>query len=165
MAPKRFTATKREPAAPIPFTIEYVRHVPVSYSDVPEERTEEQEFHCLPKGQVPVGILLDWGAQMNDDGQVPIAAIQAFMSGVLVPDDERRFDQLTHDKQVSLDVQVLVAIIQWLNEEYGDRPTVPSPSSGDGSATPGGGLPAAGPVTPPPAPEPEPVVEPAPEPS
>jgi hypothetical protein len=59
----------------------------------------------------------------------------------LLPESWQRFSARLADKAHPIDDDQMSDVMLWLLEEYGMRPTQPSPSSSDGSASPESGTP------------------------
>lgn len=59
----------------------------------------------------------------------------------LLPESWDRFAARLKDKAKPIDDDQMADVVLWLLEEYGMRPTQPSPSSSDGSADPESGTP------------------------
>lgn len=59
----------------------------------------------------------------------------------LLPDSWERFAARLKDKTKPIDDDQMADVVLWLLEEYGMRPTQPSPSSSDGPASPESGTP------------------------
>jgi hypothetical protein len=57
----------------------------------------------------------------------------------LLPESWQRFSTRLQDKTRPIDDDQLSDVVLWLLEEYGMRPTQPSPDSSDGSASPESG--------------------------
>lgn len=61
------------------------------------------------------------------------------LSLALFPDSYERFAHRLQDKARPIDDDQMSDVVMWLLEEYGMRPTEPSPNSSDGSASPDSG--------------------------
>jgi hypothetical protein len=59
----------------------------------------------------------------------------------LMPESWERFADRLKDKEQPIDDDQMSDVVLWLLEEYGMRPTQPSPSSSDGPASPESGTP------------------------
>jgi hypothetical protein len=57
----------------------------------------------------------------------------------LLPDSWKRFAERLKDKAKPIDDDQMADVVIWLLEEYGMRPTQPSPDSSDGPASPESG--------------------------
>lgn len=57
----------------------------------------------------------------------------------LLPESWQRFSDRLQDKSRPIDDDQMSDVVLWLLEEYGMRPTQPSPNSSDGSASPESG--------------------------
>lgn len=90
----------------------------------PKIRLSGEDFECLPICSGPAaGDLI--GA-LNAQGAC------AFIAGVLVESDERRFDRLIRSKRKIVEADKLVEIALWLAEWYAARPTPRPSGSPDG---------------------------------
>ena len=61
------------------------------------------------------------------------------LSLALFPDSYERFASRLNDKARPIDDDQMSEVVMWLLEEYGMRPTEPSPNSSDGPASPESG--------------------------
>lgn len=75
----------------------------------------------------------------------PTLGAMAFIRGVLVAEDEDRFDELIARKDVIVDEPTLGDVLRYLSTEYAARPTRRSSSSQDGPPTTNDGSPAGSP--------------------
>lgn len=105
----------------------------------------DELFTCLPSAPaVAVHALVSYPS--------PIRGTFAFIRGVLVADDEDRFDAYLARKDVLVDEDTLMDVLRYLSSEYGARPTRRSSSSQDGPLTTSDGSPGSSPFEAHPAP-------------
>lgn len=80
-----------------------------------------EEFHCAK--QVPGKVLLSLvkGGVSEDPGE-SAAVIDKFFETVLLPESLERFNVLVVDPNRIVTVDTLADIVNWLMEEYSDRP-------------------------------------------
>lgn len=82
----------------------------------------DEEFNCYPEIQGKV--VLELASLTNsEDTAESASAILKFFSRVLVPESASRFENLTGDPDRIVKIETLTDIIQWLVEEYTNRPT------------------------------------------
>lgn len=78
---------------------------------------------------------VDDDASVRDMYQVLSSALEL----VLLPDSYQLFLARLKDRSRPIDLDQMTEVVLWLMAEYGARPTQPSPSSSDGSASPESG--------------------------
>jgi hypothetical protein len=92
----------------------------------------EEEFSCYPEIQGKVVLELA-SLSESDDSAENANAILKFFSRVMLPESHARFEELTGDPKRIVSVTVLTEILQWLVEEYTNRPTQGSEHSPTGA--------------------------------
>lgn len=98
---------------------------------------EPIEFECLPDVQGEV--LTEMVASVrNGDGMVMATKVPEFIKSCMAEGEAERFDQITHSKNIVVQVELLAQIMTWLMEEYTQRPTQASSglSIGQSKTTP-----------------------------
>ena len=95
---------------------------------------------------LPADVFAEFVTLYNDRVEVDTIAQQLGMLKqalelALLPDSWQRFSARLADKTNPIDDDQLSDVVLWLLEEYGLRPTQPSPSSSDGPASPESGTP------------------------
>ena len=119
------------------FTLTPTQHDPPTFS------VAGREFKCLP--EPPAGVLTDLVASAEGSPVTQTIALVGFIGGCLSDADAEAFQLLIHDKDTIVPLETLGDIVQWLTEQYTDRPTTPPSSLPAGSpptaATSEGGLP------------------------
>lgn len=101
--------------------------VPESTVDPPSFSVLDETFVCLP--EPPAGTLVDLIAAAEGTPIAQATATTGFLSGVLSDEDAARFTRLIHAKDTVVPTETLAAILEWVIEQYTDRPTTPSSSS------------------------------------
>jgi len=79
-----------------------------------------ETFHALPS--IPGKFLLELVGATQDGQNVSMKMISEFFEQVLTDESFTRFDALLEDKVKVVSAETLVAIIEWLIEEYSNRP-------------------------------------------
>lgn len=92
----------------------------------------DEEFSCYPEIQGKVVLELA-ALSDSDDSAENAGAILKFFSRVLLPESHTRFEDLISDPNRIVSVQLLTEILQWLVEEYTNRPTQGSEHSPTGA--------------------------------
>lgn len=90
-------------------------------------------FSC--RRGIPGKIMLDFAARSGDNADPAAAArvIDDFFKVVLAGEDEyTRFNDLCADPEKLIPVEDIMAIVEWLMETYGERPTQRSEISASG---------------------------------
>lgn len=83
---------------------------------------EGQDFEAY--GQVPGAVLLDFiAASSQEDSNGTAGAIIGYLKSSMNRENFRRFDKLTRDPEIVIELQVLADIVAYLIEERTDRPT------------------------------------------
>lgn len=102
---KSFTSSKEKvKLEPIPFEL------------------EGESFEAY--GQVPGAVLLDFiAASSQDDSTGTAGAITGYLKSSMDKENFKRFDKLTRDPEVVIELQVLADIVAYLIEERTNRPT------------------------------------------
>jgi hypothetical protein len=100
--------------------------VPISF------KLYDEEFHCRPALQGKM--LLDLISRSTDPNDPAAAAkvVTDFFKQVLVQESYDRFEILTNDPEKIVDVEGLGEIVNWLVEQYAERPTTRSEVSSSG---------------------------------
>jgi hypothetical protein len=96
-----------------------------------------ETFNCKPilPGATLVEIISAIDGSTGSGGD----AVTETFRAALTPADVDRFYALLKDEDYVVSLQTLVDILQWLVEQYGQRPTLRSGSSSDGASTTGPG--------------------------
>lgn len=110
---------------------------PVTFDIETEDTTHS--FSAVPA--IPGARLLDFIADADsDDGGKAAGAIIEFITDCVTDEDRERFSTVIRDPEISIEIETLAAIVEFLVGEYTTRPTtgsvpsVPGPSeSGTGS--------------------------------
>lgn len=111
---------------PIPFTILGYR----------KDDGSEVAYHFHAEARIPAGVGLDMATQINENGMIPMPAINAFFQAALVPDDLDDWMEMLYDDQVIVETDALGEMFRWLNRKYGSgRPTRRSSGSVSGRGT------------------------------
>lgn len=90
-------------------------------------------------GDTPGGVVLDLAEMANtQEGESKTAAITEFLDGVLLPESAELFADRLRDPSNPITFEQLLAVFEWLLEEYvggidADRPTKAAASSSSGS--------------------------------
>lgn len=86
-------------------------------------RLNDEDFTCRP--EIPGKTVLNLVARSSDENNPGAAAnvVTDFFKTVLVPESRERFDALTEDPDRIVTMETLSSIIEWLVEQYTDRPT------------------------------------------
>lgn len=114
--------TRRSTAETIEFEVIFEEVVP--NEDNPEEvKTEErtEAFHAVP--ECPGKWLMEIGASMAGKDGERAHAINNFLNRVIVKDEQEHWNEVLQDTTHIIDIDLLGDIVNWLMEEYGDRPT------------------------------------------
>lgn len=75
-------------------------------------------------GQVPGAVLLDFiAASSQEDSNGTAGAIIGYLKSSMNRENFKRFDKLTRDPEIVIELQVLADIVAYLIEERTDRPT------------------------------------------
>lgn len=83
---------------------------------------EGQDFEAY--GQVPGAVLLDFiAASSQEDSNGTAGAIIGYLKSSMNRENFKRFDKLTRDPEIVIELQVLADIVAYLIEERTDRPT------------------------------------------
>lgn len=81
-----------------------------------------EEFTCIP--EIPGKTVLNLVAKSGGDNPADSAdAVTGFFKTVLTEESMIRFDILAEDPNRIVSMQTLTEIIEWLVEQYTDRPT------------------------------------------
>lgn len=117
---KTFDVAVEDPAEPIGFDIRF------HFADGRDPEVE----HLEAIGRAGAGVTLIMGslARFTDDGRqvTDLAGLTKFFHAVLLPESWTRFDALLRDPDRLVPNETLGAVMNWLVEEYGSRPTGPS---------------------------------------
>lgn len=83
----------------------------------------DEEFTC--RAEIPGKTVLNLVAGSSGDNPGETASvITGFFKTVLIPESYERFDVLTEDPDRLVSMETLSNVIEWLVEQYTDRPTV-----------------------------------------
>lgn len=93
-----------------------------------------QEFKCRPI--LPGGTLIRI-IESTEDSSTGVGAINAIFNEALDPEDIDRFNAVIEGTDYVVSVDALVEILQWLIEQYSQRPTKRPSSSEPGPETTG----------------------------
>ena len=90
-------------------------------------------------GAPPAGALLDLAelANMGEDPAKALGSVASFLDTILLAESAQKFAQRMRDPENPITQKQLMRILQWLIQEYGNRPTVPASSSQGGQASTG----------------------------
>jgi hypothetical protein len=91
-----------------------------------------QDFKCVPI--LPGGTLIRIIAS-TEDSETGVGAITSIFNEALDPADIDRFNEVIEGTEYVVSVDVLVEILQWLIEQYSQRPTKRPSSSEIGPET------------------------------
>lgn len=81
-----------------------------------------EEFSCIP--EIPGKTVLNLVAKTSTENPADSAdAITDFFKTVLTEESRERFDALSVDPQRIVTMQTLSEVLEWLVEQYTDRPT------------------------------------------
>jgi hypothetical protein len=91
-----------------------------------------EEFTC--QANVPGKVLLDLVAKgaEDDSGAAGAVMVNTFFKAVLLPESYERFDALATNPDKIVTVETIGQIVEWLMEQYADRPTERPELSPDG---------------------------------
>lgn len=133
-APKQFVSPRPE-KGPFDFTISYEQLVKPEATEanpepVAEWVTKTEAFTTVTMPSA--GALLDFGRWIGSV-EIPVDALLAWFDACLPDTEFVRFQGLIHDKDVAIQIELLGDIAMWFAEEFGDRPTLPSAPSPNGS--------------------------------
>jgi len=81
----------------------------------------DEEFECNPHIQGKT--ILEFASMSESDSSDAASAILDFFSKVMKSESHERFTALAEDPKRIVPVETLTEIIQWLVEEYTNRPT------------------------------------------
>lgn len=98
--------------------------IPQSTVDPPSFDVAGESFVCLPTP--PAGVLFDVITAADGDVAAQANSTIGFLSGVLSDEDAARFVALIHSKDTVVPTDTLAEILQWVIEQYTERPTTPS---------------------------------------
>jgi hypothetical protein len=105
-------------------------------------KIDDDVFHCRPA--LAADVLLDFterfSAIKEDDGAESRAVLVSVLEEVLQPDSFARFRERMADRDNPVDMPQANAVIEWVFEEYGLRPTQPSSGSPNGQPGPESGM-------------------------
>lgn len=89
---------------------------------------EDKEFTAVPSK--PGALILDFiaDADSNDGGRAA-GALVSFIVDSLIEEDKARFNELIRDPKISVEIETLAEICEYLVGEYASRPTEKSSSS------------------------------------
>lgn len=102
-----------------------------------EFKVSDDVFYAV--GDTPGGVILDLANMANAaEGESKAGAITDFLDGVLLPDSAELFAERMRDTSNPITFGQLIAIFEWLLEEYtggieAGRPTQVAASSSNGS--------------------------------
>jgi hypothetical protein len=85
-------------------------------------KLHDEEFECIP--EIPGKTILDLVAKSGgEDAGESAAVVTGFFDTVLTPESNARFNVLAADPVRIVSMETLSNIIEWLVEQYTDRPT------------------------------------------
>jgi hypothetical protein len=96
-----------------------------------------ETFDCKPI--IPGAVLVEIISAIDGSAGAGGDAVTETFRAALKPEDVERFYDLLKREDLVVSLQTLVDILQWLVEQYGQRPTKRSDSSSDGVSTTGPG--------------------------
>lgn len=103
---------------------------------------DEEEFEAA--SVLPGDVFAEFVTLYNSTGdtetyQQQHDMLKQALNLALLPESWQRFSDRLQDKSRPIDDDQMSDVVLWLLEEYGMRPTQPSPNSSDGSASPESG--------------------------
>lgn len=109
---------------------------PVTFDIETEDKTES--FTAVPA--IPGARLLDFISDADSqDGGRAAGAIIEFLTDCIVEEDKERFSATLRDPKISIEIETLAAICEFLVGEYTQRPTTASVESATGRSNTGTG--------------------------
>jgi len=98
-------------------------------------RIDDDVFTCA--AAIPVGLVRKFiklratPVDGDDPGQVEdqLQKVMEILDDIMFEDSIKRFAERMDSKTEPIDMATLTGVMNWLMEEYGERPTVPSSSS------------------------------------
>ena len=85
-------------------------------------KIHDEEFNCI--SEIPGKTVLNLVSKSSSEDPAQSAeAVMKFFEIVLTPESRARFDALAEDPDRIVTMQTLSEIIEWLVEQYTDRPT------------------------------------------
>lgn len=143
---KIFSVSVDDQPAPYPFQLRFTRAAPDGPQEYPsdghdnsrKDDSEVYDFHAIGdpgSGGIFAGTaLVKWDQQGRQ--QIDPNQLMGFFDRILPDDEAALLKELIARKDISIPLQVLVNIYEWLLEEYSGRPTRQSlRSSGGGHST------------------------------
>lgn len=89
-------------------------------------------FYCAP--DIPFRMVADIGSMASSDvGTSSYEKFLIFLRGIMHPDSAARFQERLDSLEEPIGIQQIKALMPWLLEQYGLRPTEPSSESVSGS--------------------------------
>lgn len=121
---KRF-AVKRSRKPAITFELEF---------ETEDGKTDTESFTCV--NELPAAALADFTRATVQNETLGLAAMIDMLSGLLIEGDDKRFLELIHSKDKIVDVETLSNIVEYVIEEFSERPTQPPLQSQRGQKAP-----------------------------
>lgn len=101
-----------------------------------EFQIDEDVFEAAPA--IPADILTDFVVKFADVENLPavkrVEALTEVLGMVLKPESFQRFQSRKKDRDNPIELEQINDVIVWLMEQYGQRPTMPSPGSFPGQS-------------------------------
>jgi hypothetical protein len=114
MPAKQFKAP-RDKRPPLEFEITYEK-------DIDGEFVEQTaKFRARPS--IPGALLLQIASAMDAGIGIQSVELIRLFNGAIWPDDRRAFNDMINDEDVAVPIETLGEILEWLAEEYAERPT------------------------------------------
>jgi hypothetical protein len=97
-------------------------------------RIDDDVFECaarLPVGMVQRFIRMTKPVNTDDEDAVAarLDAMMEILDSIMFDASAERFAHRMRSKEEPIDTQQMADVMGWLMQEYGERPTVPAPSS------------------------------------
>lgn len=105
-------------------------------------KIDEDVFEAAPA--IPADILTNFVVKFADVENLPalkrVEALTEVLGMVLKPASFERFQERKKDRENPIELEQINDVIVWLMEQYGQRPTMPSPVSSSGQLSPESGM-------------------------
>lgn len=126
MARKSFTVDA-QPKEVIEFDLEFKTHF-LKEDGSTEIIRDTETFTCID--DIPGGVMTDFSEYVSRSEIGGLAGMLKVIEGVLIDEDVPRFRAVIHSKEKIVNLDTLGDILEWVIEQYADRPTKrPSRSS------------------------------------
>lgn len=84
---------------------------------------QEQTEKFMARATVSGNLLVSLTASMNGGPGLQAQELQRLFRQIILPEDTERFNAVLDDPETAIPIETLGAIVEWLMEEYVDRPT------------------------------------------